>query len=160
MTSLLELPRGIRNNNPGNIKDFDIPWDGLVDVSNRPEELQDEKTFCVFSHPWYGIRVIVKQLVRNHDVHGCRTLHQQFKRWAPGDDGNPTAAYLNFVSGRTGFPGHASFPVRNFFLMRKLVEAIIHFENGYNPYTWEIEVGFALADFDPSVRMENYAKPS
>merc|ERR1711920_200619 len=29
------MPRGIRNNNPGNIKDFGIPWKGLVGKDDK-----------------------------------------------------------------------------------------------------------------------------
>jgi hypothetical protein len=38
------IPRGIRNNNPGNIKKNNIEWEGLV-----PEDEQTDQTFFISS---------------------------------------------------------------------------------------------------------------
>ena len=44
--------RGIRNFNPGNIKDFGIPWNGLAAPEQMTLEQKQEMTFCVFTGPW------------------------------------------------------------------------------------------------------------
>ena len=47
------IPRGIRNNNPGNIKKNGVDWDGL-------SEEQTDNTFFQFDDPVYGIRALTK----------------------------------------------------------------------------------------------------
>jgi hypothetical protein len=52
------IPRGIRNNNPGNIKKNNVEWEGLA-----PENEQIDNTFFVFSSAKYGIRALCKILI-------------------------------------------------------------------------------------------------
>ena len=49
------LPRGIRNNNPGNIK-LGTNWDGLSDEQN-------DDVFCQFKEPVWGIRALMRILL-------------------------------------------------------------------------------------------------
>lgn len=46
-------PRGIRNNNPGNIRRNGDPWQGLA-------ETQGDKEFFTFTTPVYGIRALAR----------------------------------------------------------------------------------------------------
>lgn len=50
----MNLPRGIRNNNPGNIR-WGSDWQGLIS-----EEERTDKSFCQFQDPVYGLRAMVK----------------------------------------------------------------------------------------------------
>ena len=49
-----KLPRGIRNNNPGNIR-HGANWQGL-----NPKGRDIDSAFCVFTAPIYGIRALAK----------------------------------------------------------------------------------------------------
>ena len=138
------MTRGIKNKNPGNIKDFGIPWDGLVTSIT-------EKTFCVFQSPWYGIRAMAKIFVSYSVRHGLYTISDIIGRWAPGSDNNPTQDYVDFVAKRIGIAFYANIQVTDFKVMEALVEAVIHFENGKNPYTWEIRTGIIMAGIDPQI---------
>lgn len=51
-------PRGIRNNNPGNIKKTSDKWEGL-----NADQSKDD-TFCQFSDAKYGIRAMAKLLYK------------------------------------------------------------------------------------------------
>ena len=53
------LPRGIRNNNPGNLE-MGSPWQGLTKTP------QDNR-FCSFITPAYGIRALAVTLITYHD---------------------------------------------------------------------------------------------
>ena len=48
-----ELPRGIRNHNPGNI-DKGADWEGLAD------DQSSDSRFCVFKDPVWGIRAMAR----------------------------------------------------------------------------------------------------
>ncbi len=79
-------PRGIRNNNPGNIRYVGSPWQGLAD----PPE--DEAGFCIFTDPEYGLRAIYKTLMTYWRVYKLNTILGIANRWAPPSENN-TGAY-------------------------------------------------------------------
>jgi seryl-tRNA synthetase len=58
-------PRGIRNNNPGNIRRNGDPWQGLA------ERQGDVEFFTFKTIPIYGIRALARTLIAYQDKHGC-----------------------------------------------------------------------------------------
>jgi len=84
-------PRGIRNNNPLNIRRSSAKWQGLV-------ENPTDKEFCQFETMHYGLRAAFKLLQNYYFKHNCRTIRQIITRWAPPTDGNATEAYISQVS--------------------------------------------------------------
>ena len=103
MTTDDATPRGVRNNNPGNIR-HGAPWVGLAPTQTDP-------AFCQFIDPQHGIRALCKVLLAYQQTHGLTTIRQMIDRWAPPADGNATAAYVQFVSGRCGVDPDAAFDV-------------------------------------------------
>lgn len=80
--------RGIRNNNPGNIK-LGEPWFGLRRIQTDPE-------FCQFESDVWGIRamiIIIRTYVCKYNL---RYVKEIISRWAPTNENN-TAAYVKFV---------------------------------------------------------------
>lgn len=114
--------RGIRNNNPGNIRHGPDKWDGLA-----PDQSSDP-SFCVFIDAKYGIRVIAKLLMAYQDYHGLKTILGIINRWAPQNENN-TASYATFVAKRVGVPMDVSVNVHDVAVMKLMVEAIIAEEN-------------------------------
>ena len=82
-------PRGIRNNNPGNLRRTDDPWQGLA-------ETQTDTEFFVFQSPIYGIRALARTLIKYQDKHRLCTIRQLIGRWAPNTE-NDTVAYIKAV---------------------------------------------------------------
>ncbi len=117
------MSRGIRNNNPGNIR-HGIDWDGLDKDQSKDEE------FSQFSTPEYGIRAMFKILKTYNDKYNLNTIEGIINRWAPPIE-NDTEAYINFVSSKVG---KNSSEVLNEEDYISLVQAIIHMENGEQPY--------------------------
>lgn len=143
----MSLPRGIRNNNPGNIRDTNIPWEGVVQTLD-PDGVDTEQTFEEFRRPWWGIRALAVNLRTYQQKRGCKTLRQIISRWAPGHE-NPTDAYAAHVSRVVGCGIDDPVNLDDYFTLQKLVVAIIEFENGRNPYTWEVCTGLILAGVEP-----------
>ncbi|MDF7630486.1 structural protein [Erwiniaceae bacterium L1_55_4] len=119
--------RGIRNDNPGNIRWGD-QWRGLV-----PESQRTDKDFCQFVSPEYGIRAMMIILTHYQTQHALNTISGIIHRWAPPEE-NKTQAYIDGVSTVTGIPAHQHIDVRDGTTMLKLIRAIIVHENGYQPY--------------------------
>lgn len=116
-------PRGIRNNNPGNIRHGDS-WQGLA-----PQ--QPDSAFCTFIAPEYGIRAMGKILLNYERRYGLNTVRGIISRWAPAVENN-TEAYVQHVATTLGVAPDEPFDVAG--RLTVLVTAIIRHENGMNPY--------------------------
>ena len=127
------LPRGIRNNNPGNIEDNGTAWKGYTGNDGR---------YVIFDHPEYGIRAMNRILNTYASKYGLRTIRGIIHRWAPPVE-NLTDSYVSAVSQRVGVGPDVELSGQH---RADLIAAIIHHENGQQPYTDEvIERGMALA---------------
>lgn len=121
------VPRGIRNNNPGNLRRTSDPWQGLT-----PK--QADRDFFTFKTDIYGIRALARTLIAYQDEHRLRTIRQIISRWAPANENN-TGAYIDAVAKRTGFDADRPLDMHRFEQIKSVLEAIIWHENGLQPYT-------------------------
>lgn len=129
--------RGIRNNNPGNIRKTGTRWQGM-----KPDAEQTDASFIVFLLPEWGIRAIAR-ILNTYNKQGVSTIRGIIGRWAPPVE-NDTGAYVNAVSKAVGIAPDA--PVNLSVHMVPLVKAIIRHENGIQPYSDNtINGGIALA---------------
>ncbi|TDB62203.1 structural protein [Photorhabdus khanii] len=132
------MSRGIRNNNPGNIRWSD-DWQGLV-----PESQRTDNAFCQFVGPEYGIRAMIKILHNYNRKYGLKTVKGIISRWAPPNENN-TEGYVNRVCKDTDVTCDQVVDVFNQVFMTKLIKAIITVENGSQPYNNEvIDKAFSL----------------
>jgi hypothetical protein len=131
-------PRGVRNNNPGNIRRGPTLWEGLAAV-------QPDFDFCTFTTPEYGIRALAV-ILRNYQViHGLNTVADIIDRWAPPIE-NDTAAYTNFVCDRCGVTQDQFIDTGEKAVMAGLITAIIHMEcAGYTYPAAVLDQGMAMA---------------
>ncbi|HLS68083.1 MAG TPA: structural protein [Kiloniellales bacterium] len=145
-----QLPRGIRNHNPGNIEKGD-PWQGLA------ADQSADKRFAVFEGPEWGIRALARVLITYQDRHGLRTPWEIASRWAPPVE-NDTRAYAAHLAKRLGVTPHDGIDVHDYAVMRPLVEAIIQHENGLQPYdALTINEGLRLAGVRPPAEAQRDA---
>ena len=95
--------RGIRNNNPLNIRLSKDNWQGQIKAVPTREGLEGpETTFCQFSSMAYGWRAAFRLLC--HTYYGkykLRTISAIINRWAPPKENN-TLYYIRSVAERTG----------------------------------------------------------
>ena len=91
----MSLPRGIRNNNPLNIRRTKDQWQGL-------KKEQTDPSFCQFENLAYGWRAAFRLLTRTY-YHTYRlfTIRAIVNKWAPPNENN-TRAYVENVSRLTG----------------------------------------------------------
>lgn len=126
--------RGIRNNNPGNIRKG-ANWDGSTG---------DDGAFVIFRSPEYGIRALAKLLLNYERLHGLNTVRGIISRYAPSNENN-TAAYVSSVSGKLDIDPDTTFSVQT--RLPELITAIIHHENGQQPYSEQlIARGIAMVE--------------
>lgn len=129
----MNTPRGIRNNNPGNIRWGD-DWKGLVPKSQRTD-----KDFCQFITPEYGIRAMIVILRNYQRKHSLNTITGIINRWAPTSENN-TQAYIDSVAKATDTVPDQAIHTDDSRFMMKLLQAIIRHENGVQPYGFDVFV--------------------
>jgi len=117
-----DLPRGMRNNNPGNIRIGGSAWRGKVPVAQNTDG-----AFEQFVGYLYGVRAMIK-LLQNYFRDGYTTIRTIVNRWAPPTE-NDSISYALYVSRQTGFRVDAQLrPTRD--VLRKLTKAMAQMENG------------------------------
>lgn len=126
-----QLPRGIRNNNPGNIRHGDN-WQGL-----NPNGRNIDSAFCVFESPVFGIRALAKVLINYKKIHGLNTVRQIVSRYAPPNE-NQTAAYIQTVAKQLEVYPDTKIDIEERGVLTVFIKAVIRMENGIQPYSDEV----------------------
>ena len=98
--------RGLRNNNPLNIRRSPSQWLGKV-----PYNQSTDCDFEQFTDMAYGYRAACRLIANYTKRPDCTTVQQIISRWAPMADGNNVKAYVSAVVRRTGLS--ASTPIRS-----------------------------------------------
>lgn len=115
------LPRGIRNNNPLNIRKSADNWQGKTG---------DDGAFVTFDTPHNGIRAAGRLLKTYRDRHGLNTIGGIIGRWAPPNE-NDTVSYIASVEQKTGISRNQRLNDEDY---PAVVSAMIYHENGQQPY--------------------------
>lgn len=137
-------PRGIRNNNPGNIRWGD-PWQGLV-----PEGQRTDSAFCQFLTPAYGIRALCMILIKYQDKYRLTTIRELVARWAPPTDHNDDVVYDTEVARVSGHGIDDTLNLHDYATLLGVVKGIISEENGCQPYDdATLSAGLQLAGVVP-----------
>ena len=119
----MSLPRGIRNNNPGNIRQNNIQWQG---VSENPFDPH----FVEFKEPIWGVRALMKTLLTYYRRYGLDTVQSIVNRWAPPHE-NATDHYVFHVARRLNVRRFDALDVEDPSILMGLARAIIVHENGF-----------------------------
>ena len=114
------LPRGIRNNNPGNLRRTADKWLGLAAAQTDPEYFQ-------FERPEFGLRAMGVVLLNYFERHKLNTVRAIVARYAPAHE-NPTDSYIDHVAARLRVGPDEPFDVRARLLA--LMRAMVIQENG------------------------------
>lgn len=131
-----QQPRGIRNNNPLNIRIGNV-WLGEV---KHPTD----KSFEQFISMEYGIRagfVILRRYIRRY---GIDTIAEIVSRWAPSSENN-TKAYISAVVKRTHLNPDLTVRFEDKEVMCSIVSAMIEVECGCSVPMEKIKKGYELA---------------
>ena len=148
-----QLPRGIRNNNPGNVERGKDRWLGMsADQSSDPR-------FLVFDTPEAGIRCLMRILINYQERHGIKTMREAINRWAPPVENN-SSAYVQHVSRLTGFDPDEPLDFLDREINVALTRAIVRHENGeptiYGRKEWYpadvYERAAVMAGFEPTTK--------
>lgn len=119
-----QLTRGLRNNNPGNIREG--KGDSTFWVGERATD--DDPSFEEFNSMPHGIRAAVVLFRNYQNLYGLNSIRKMITRWAPPNE-NDTERYIAHVSARTGIPPDAPLNLRSAQLA-PFLRAVFREENG------------------------------
>lgn len=127
---MTELPRGVRNNNPGNLERLNprAGWNGAL-----PDDQLTDPRFEQFTTATWGLRALGMTLLAYQLRHGCRTPRTLIDRWAPPIE-NDTTSYVAQVALALGVGPDDRVDLCNPADLQRAVVAIIRRENGQQPY--------------------------
>ena len=131
-----EKPRGIRNNNPLNIRIGNV-WLGEVKENTDGE-------FEQFTSMIYGLRAAIVLLRRYICHYHLNSIAQIVSRWAPSSENN-TRLYINFVSERLGIANDVQIDFYDKVTICRLVEAMAYYECGSSIPIDAIEKAYDLS---------------
>ena len=131
------MSRGLRNNNPGNIRQNSDNFLGEVKPSSDP-------AFKQFESIEYGYRAIFVTLNTYQKKYGLSTIRAMISRWAPPKDNNDTEAYIRSVSAESGVPENSRITSTNKDVMIPIVAAMSRVENGVAANISEVQRGWDL----------------
>lgn len=125
MPNILD-PRGIRNNNPGNIRLSATLWQG------QQQPPQQDLDFVEFTTPLYGLRALMKTLLTYYLKFNLDTVRSMINRYAPPHE-NATDAYIYDVARVLNVRRTDKIDVSSKQTLIALTQAIILHENGPPP---------------------------
>jgi hypothetical protein len=117
-------PRGVKNNNPGNLVRTFNQWKGKINPSSDPK-------FEQFTSMEYGARASMKNIQTWYN-RGLTNLRKLITAWAPPSE-NDTENYIQFLSSRLGVSDNYHFQLTPAFL-QELAYQISVMENGQTQY--------------------------
>lgn len=130
------MSRGLRNNNPGNIRRSKVHYKGEVRPSRDPD-------FKEFSSVAYGYRAMFVLLDTYRSRYGLNTIRQMLNRYAPPTE-NFTEGYVRFVADYTGVMPDEVIDTRSEKDMIPIVAAMSKIENGVAADIADVERGWEL----------------
>lgn len=133
---MTNIPRGLRNNNPGNIRITNDKWKGL-------REEQTDGAFFQFIAPMYGYRALIRTLQNYRKIHGCQTVADFIKRWAPHEENN-TNGYIQAVCREMEVPSTFVPDVDDKDTMCAFAAAISLVENGVPAVMSDVQEGWNI----------------
>jgi hypothetical protein len=111
-------PRGIRNNNPGNIRFGKF-------AQQTGATGRDDKGFAVFQSMEDGVKAAIK-LLEGYAAKGVDTVRKIISKWAPANENN-TSAYIDAVAKKLGISADAHLSGDQ---LGGVAQAIFQHENG------------------------------
>ena len=133
----MTLSRGLRNNNPGNIRTSSDEFEGEV----RPSQ---DRSFKQFSSMPYGYRAMFV-IMAAYLAKGYDTIEKIIGRWAPSSE-NPTGSYISIVCRLSGIPQNKLLTNTSGSDYIKIVAAMSYIENTTPAVMSDVEAGFNLQD--------------
>lgn len=126
--------RGLKNNNPLNIRKNGDKFQGEIQPSGDP-------AFKQFESMRYGYRAAFR-IINTYIKNGNNTIAKIINRWAPAADNNNTASYIEHVEQRSGINRNVTIETTEQKL--RIIQAMSISETGYKPTLDELKKAYEI----------------
>ncbi len=133
----MKQTRGIRNNNPCNIRRSKTAWQGEVKKLNG----NADTAYCQFASVVMGLRAAFRLLRTYRDQYRIWCIKDIIYRWAPPQDHNATEAYIAFVEKQAGINRNCALTFCDY---KPVVKAMCRIESNYTPKDDELEEAYRM----------------
>ena len=116
----INLPRGVRDNNPLNIEPVGFTYQGQTGLDSNGE--------AIFSDTMFGFRSAALDLYTAYYLHGRKTLTDIISVFAPPSE-NDTNAYINYVAQQMNISPDEDIKITGS-VMLSLIRAMMKMEIG------------------------------
>ena len=116
--------RGVRNNNPGNLRSW----------GNMP---RDSGGYAVFPTKESGLSATIQNLQAQQKLHGLNTIRGIISRWAPSNE-NDTQAYIADMVKKTGFGADQQLNLNDSRTVAPLISGIVKHEGNGSGFSDEM----------------------
>ncbi|MDR1198798.1 MAG: structural protein P5 [Prevotellaceae bacterium] len=132
------MSRGLKNNNPGNIRISATKYEGEIQPSR-------DMLFKQFTELQFGYRAMFVLLLYTYQKkYGLQTIREMIMRYAPPLDNNNTAGYISTVSKMSGVDADTPITATNKDVMIPIAAAMSRVENGVDADIAEVQAGWKL----------------
>ena len=131
------LPRGLRNNNPLNIRVSSTPWQGKIAENT-------DGAFEQFISIEYGLRAGLVNIRTYIKRDRLDTISVIIPKWAPALDGNDVRAYVRLVSDKSGVQATKRLSYNDRYELCRIVWAMAWVECGQEISFEAVEKAWAL----------------
>lgn len=130
------MSRGIRNCNPGNIRQSRTRFVGEILPSR-------DSSFKEFQSMAYGYRAMFVLLDTYSQRYNLCTIRSMISRWAPPIENN-TESYIRYVAEHSGIDADSKLDSRSQRDMIPVVMAMSEVENGQKAVLKDVEAGWQM----------------
>lgn len=130
------MSRGLKNNNPGNIRISGTKYQGEIQPSQ-------DKAFKQFENMAFGYRAMFMLLYTYQKKHGLNTIRAIINRYAPPAE-NHTDTYIGAVSKWSGVAADELINTTHRDVMVPIVGAMSRVENGATAIMADVTAGWEL----------------
>lgn len=125
------MRRGLRNNNPGNLRMTDIAWKGKVPrAENKDGAFEQFRDYQGVPGYVWGLRAMFMDVRGDITKDGKNTLRKLIEEYAPAIE-NKTDSYILAVGKEVGLQPDAPIQPAHYL---PLLKAMVRVENGEQPY--------------------------
>ena len=129
--------RGLRNNNPGNIRIprdkhgeiVDVSWQGKISIADNTDP---GKEFEQFTDMVWGCRAQLKILLTYMNTYHLNTILEFTTKWAPEADGNDPVVYAATINDETGIATDMQLSANDSQSLTAIACAMAYVEEGKN----------------------------
>lgn len=132
-----KLPRGLKVNNPGNIRNTPRAWEGEI----RPSKDHSFKTFESIAYGYRAMFMLLNNYQRNKNLN---TIAEMIDLYAPPEDGNRTDLYIQHVADWSGIDADMYIDTDHRETMIRIVASMSRQEQGIIANMNEVIEGWNL----------------